>query len=298
VNNDKQIGTALLNYEVAHKKFPAGRFGCDGAIERVKGCESVASVERSARSAFVKILPYLEEQSLYDRMTSVDPGLLIPPYVIIWPVLVGGNDDRGLPLENWATPELQKLLNMRPEAFVCPSSLSQPESQWGAYDNAVVRPATGDYALCMGHRGPSWDRDFFAVKVDNSGIFFYIKEIALRQIEDGTSKTLFGGEVVGSDGLDSSNIWSRAERHLDGVRTTDNPVNTPPGEPVWHYKRVGAADAYFANGAFASRHPGGANFVFADGHVEFITENIDLETYQAFGSRASQEVDDKYAPVN
>jgi prepilin-type processing-associated H-X9-DG protein len=52
---------------------------------------------------------------------------------------------------------------------------------------------------------------------------------------------------------------------------------------------------YFANGAFASRHPGGANFVFADGHVGFVSEDIDLATYRAFSTRAEQEINDEYA---
>ncbi len=63
VNNLKQIGLALLNYESAARRFPAGRHGCDGSTEAgIKGCEVPASVERSAMSALVKILPYLEEQ--------------------------------------------------------------------------------------------------------------------------------------------------------------------------------------------------------------------------------------------
>ncbi|MFV2090878.1 MAG: DUF1559 domain-containing protein [Pseudomonadales bacterium] len=296
VNNEKQIGLALLNYESTRKKFPAGRHGCDGSIERIPGCEQVSSVERSAMSAFVKILPYLEQQQLYALLTSGNQGLLRAPYEIIWPTPLGGDDDRGVPLEVWATPELQKALNTRPDAYVCPSADSEPETQWQLYDNADFRPATGDYALCMGHRGPTWQRRFFPVKVDNSGIFFYIREIAIREIEDGTSNTFFGGEVVESHGLDSTNIWSRAERHLDGMRTTDNPVNTAPGDPVFHRKRVSKDGAYRANGAFASRHPGGANFVFGDGRVEFISENIDLETYQAFGSRAQNEINDIYTP--
>lgn len=296
VNNEKQIGLALLNYESTHKKFPAGRHGCDGSIERIVGCEQESTVERSAMSAFVKILPYLEQQQLYDLLVSGNQGLLISPWETIWPTPLGGDDDRGVPLENWATTKLQEALNTRPDAYVCPSAGSEPETQWQLYDNAGFRPATGDYALCMGHRGPTWQRRFFPVKVDNSGIFFYIREIATREIEDGTSNTFFGGEVVESHGLDSSNIWSRAERHLDGIRTTDNPVNTAPRDGVTHRKRVSKERAYEANGAFASRHPGGANFVFADGHVDFISENIDLETYQAFGSRAENETNDLYTP--
>ena len=45
-------------------------------------------------------------------------------------------------------------------------------------------------------------------------------------------------------------------------------------------------EAANANGAFASHHPGGGHFLFADGHVEFITDDIDLDTYQNFSTIA------------
>ena len=296
VNNQKQIGLALLNYESTRKKFPAGRHGCDGSqTNLIKGCEHpVPSVEPSSMSALVKILPYLEQQALYDLLNSRDNDLLISPWEIIWPSEQGSGGN--IPYEDWATPELQKALATRPDGYICPSADSLPEAQSKHFDNAVFRPATGDYVLCMGHRGPTWIRDIYAVKTDNSGIFFYIREIRMKEIEDGASNTFFGGEVLDSHGIDSSNIWSRAIRHLDGMRTTDNPVNTAPGDPVFHRKTESPDFPYFANGGFASRHPGGANFVYGDGRVEFISEDVDLVTYRAFGSRASQEIGDVYTP--
>jgi prepilin-type N-terminal cleavage/methylation domain-containing protein/prepilin-type processing-associated H-X9-DG protein len=289
VNNLKQIGLALINYEAAVGNFPAGRHGCDGSVEAgIEGCELPVSVERSAMSALVKILPYLEEQPLYDILDLSDQGN------IIWPIAEGGFVD--IPFLDWATPEIQRAIGARPTVYVCPSSGSLATTRWLLYEGAAYLPATGDYALCMGHRGPSWRRDIRAVKTDNSGIFFYIQEIKMRHIKDGASKTFFGGEVVEPEGLDSSNIWTRAERHLDGMRTADNPVNTFPGLGKTHRKRVDPSGPYYANGAFASRHARGANFVFADGHVDFISEDIDLESYFAFASRASQEINDEYAP--
>lgn len=285
VNNQKQIGLALLNYESARGSLPAGRHGCDGATgEDVRGCEPNASIQRSMMSAFVKILPYIENQSLYDVLDLSDQG------TIIWPVQEGA-DEKGLDFLSWATPVIQQALNNRPAAYVCPSSASNPETELLAFADADFLPATGDYAMNMGHRGPSWGRGFMPVKADNSGIFFYIREIELREIEDGTSTTLFAGEVIDSHTVNSSNIWTRALRHLDGVRTTDNPVNTPPGLPKVERDRFPPDPPYSANGAFGSRHPGGANFVYADGHVEFVSEDMGLLAYTALGSRSSQEED-------
>lgn len=40
---------------------------------------------------------------------------------------------------------------------------------------------------------------------------------------------------------------------------------------------------------FASHHPGGAQFVFADGHVSFLSDSIDLTLYQSLSTYAGGE---------
>ncbi|MCH7752158.1 MAG: DUF1559 domain-containing protein, partial [Planctomycetes bacterium] len=296
LNNEKQIGLALLNYETAHKKFPAGRHGCDGTDENL--CDDQLPKDRSGMSAFVKILPYLEQQALHDILTSDDPAYLIPPWEVIWPSKKGV--DLAIPFTDWATPALQKALNTRPEAFVCPSADSQPESILELFDDAALRPASGDYALNMGHRGPIiYERQMKCVKMNNSGIFFYHFEIAIREIEDGLSNTFFGGEVIEGHGVDNTNIWTRAERLMDSLRVADHPINWPPGEPRHlQGRRVGQFQEIKANGAFSSRHPGGANFVHADGHVVFISDDIDLQTYQALATRSQEDLLDCFDSAN
>jgi prepilin-type processing-associated H-X9-DG protein len=37
---------------------------------------------------------------------------------------------------------------------------------------------------------------------------------------------------------------------------------------------------------FGSYHPGGCNFAFADGSVQFVSEMIDINLYRRLGSRA------------
>jgi prepilin-type N-terminal cleavage/methylation domain-containing protein/prepilin-type processing-associated H-X9-DG protein len=44
------------------------------------------------------------------------------------------------------------------------------------------------------------------------------------------------------------------------------------------------------NYGFKSKHPGGANFAFADGSVRFIKQSINVRTYNALASRAGSEV--------
>ena len=73
------------------------------------------------------------------------------------------------------------------------------------------------------------------------------------------------------------------------MRSTENPLNTPPG--------TGSVDTRYPparwNGAFGSRHPGGSMFVFGDGHAKFLHNGIDLMTYRALSTRASGDVIDE-----
>jgi prepilin-type processing-associated H-X9-DG protein len=54
------------------------------------------------------------------------------------------------------------------------------------------------------------------------------------------------------------------------------PLNTPPDVNA----QVVGENTANVNGAFASRHPGGAQFSFLDGHIEFLSDNIDFDLYQ------------------
>jgi prepilin-type processing-associated H-X9-DG protein len=46
---------------------------------------------------------------------------------------------------------------------------------------------------------------------------------------------------------------------------------------------------------FGSFHPGGANFLFADGHISFLSQTIPMDVYRALSTYASGEVVDASA---
>ena len=49
-------------------------------------------------------------------------------------------------------------------------------------------------------------------------------------------------------------------------------------------------------GGFGSRHPGGANFLFGDGSVRFLSQKIRTSVYRSLGNRADGNLisDDEY----
>jgi prepilin-type N-terminal cleavage/methylation domain-containing protein/prepilin-type processing-associated H-X9-DG protein len=262
-NNLKQIGLALLSYEGSHGVFPPGRVGYDEG--------GSTPVQKLGTSGFVMILPQLEQQQLYDMFDFTNGR---------WPYGA-----------TWLATNASAIAE-RPDVYVCPSDESEPYSLQPkvdtAYDTYGRPAATGSYAMVSGTIGAAGGLSQ-AMKYENTGVFFYIETFKARDVTDGLSKTLFVGEVVEGHTQNSSNIWSRALREMDTLRSTSNPLNTFPGEPIY-MTNYGLK----VNGAFASRHPSGANFGFGDGHAAFLEENIDLSLYRALSTRDGSEVVEGY----
>jgi prepilin-type N-terminal cleavage/methylation domain-containing protein/prepilin-type processing-associated H-X9-DG protein len=53
---------------------------------------------------------------------------------------------------------------------------------------------------------------------------------------------------------------------------------------------IGSSCGAHVSGNFRSDHPGGANFLFADGSVHFLSDDIDMLTYQRLSTEAGNEV--------
>ncbi len=109
------------------------------------------------------------------------------------------------------------------------------------------------------------------------GLAFLNSRVRFADVTDGTSQTLLVGERSASSG---AAIWM-------GVRgndfETDQVTDCSPGHEI--------NSEY---GAFSSRHGGGANFLFVDGRVVFLSEKIQsgigenqqMQTYQKLSHRS------------
>lgn len=260
-NNLKQLGLALANYEGSFKAYPPGRMGCDNNATR---CPQ--PYQRVGHSAFVPLLPFLEQQPLFNQFDFRDGP---------WSYST-----------TWINTNAQAIAQSVP-GLLCPSDTSKPYSDTPAigstYDIGTRQAATGSYAMVGGTIGPSSGLSD-AMKYANTGVFYYCKAHQIRDITDGLSSTMFAGEVIQSHTSASSNIWSRAVRAMDGLRSTENPLNTPPEQGV-----TVTSNGVRLNAAFASLHPGGSNFLFGDGHVSFLSESMALATYRALSTREGGE---------
>lgn len=256
-NRLRQVALAIHQHETSELTLPAGRLGCDvsyGSPAPEDPCERLSAKNRlSGASAFVAILPMVEEARLFDQLDAFDGGLWI-------------NNVNDLRWYREASDAKRNALLSRPAVYVCPSSLAKATSE--VYPPTIV--GTGSYALSNGSLGP--DASWLESKYENNGAFVYADARRFAEFTDGVAKTFLLGEVTHSAEWESSNAWTYARVHADGLRSTRNPLNTPPGEGVLRNRR---------NGAFASDHPGGANFAWADGHVSFVRDDIDAATYNA-----------------
>jgi len=270
-NNLRQIGLAIVNYSESLLSFPPGKVGCDGWTQGP--CAGKPSRGRQGSGAFLLILPWIEQTQIYKM---IEPSL---PKGAVYP----GDAENASPdgtTTGWKTEAVRQAVMTPISVYLCPSD---PVEKIFTSSSGDQR-ATCSYAVCQGSNGPTFGIDQIKVKHYNNGMFLYLQGVKPRQVLDGLSNTIMAGETYEGHLPDSQNTWCVGMRHTHTMRSTDNPLNTPPGKGV-----VVDLYGYKANGAFGSKHPGGANFAFGDGHVEFLSENINLPLYRALSTRAGKE---------
>jgi prepilin-type N-terminal cleavage/methylation domain-containing protein/prepilin-type processing-associated H-X9-DG protein len=114
----------------------------------------------------------------------------------------------------------------------------------------------------------------------------------IASVRDGTSNTILVGEGLPAEDANNE-MWG----HTGIAAGTTIPINWftgLPGRTAGPCGDYGSTNwncrfSYAARG-FKSRHPGGANFLFADGSVKFLKNTTQRVVYAALGSRNGGEV--------
>jgi prepilin-type N-terminal cleavage/methylation domain-containing protein/prepilin-type processing-associated H-X9-DG protein len=283
VNNLKQIGIAFTDYENAKKRFPPGRFQDNTGNACAKYNFLNDEVKQSGASGFVMMLPYLEGSDQFD-MALFDQGGIWNGSATYKPI--------------WRDAKRVQFILSRPSIFVCPTCTSEPifddVNNAMGYTNPTVKAATGTYALCQGTLGPGTMSSPTGTpqKCENDGMFQYSRAIKRREMTDGLSKTIAIGEVRDVDKFESYCVWTFGTR-FGTLRVTSNSLNTPTCFPqnssfCGDFNPDSRGNQ---NAAFGSEHAGGANFVYADGHVTFLTDGIALQPYRAASTFGKNEIE-------
>jgi prepilin-type N-terminal cleavage/methylation domain-containing protein/prepilin-type processing-associated H-X9-DG protein len=117
----------------------------------------------------------------------------------------------------------------------------------------------------------------------------------ISSVTDGTSNSILVGEVLPI--RDANNAFWTSTGSASGTTVPINfntntfPASDPSCNGQWQGGSTPLGCRYSAAAkGFVSMHPGGANFLFADGSVHFLKQNISLPTYCALGSRNGGEV--------
>ncbi len=127
------------------------------------------------------------------------------------------------------------------------------------------------------------------IDANNNGLLFLNSKIRFSDILDGSSSTLLLGEApVAQDSLGWVSGTRATLRNSVGI---DNPnyfaaVPTSDSSSDTSGSQVDSLHV----GSFGSSHTGGANFVYADGAVNFLSQNMDPKTFEQLGNRADGEM--------
>jgi prepilin-type processing-associated H-X9-DG protein len=254
INNLRQLGIALHNYEGTDRALPPGY---------VSNFDAGGNDTGPGWGWAAMLLPQMEQKPLFD---AVNFALAIE---------APANLTSRLPVIG---------------AYLCPSDSVQP-AWW-----AMVRDASGVPTRRICQVAPSNYVGMFGTSdpgIDGDGLFFRDGRIGLRDITDGTAQTIAIGERSHSLG---EATWVGSVTDAVLFPTDNDGVGYPrpesgPGMILGHAGgRLRPGDPNGEVNQFYSRHPGGVDFLFADGHVSFLKTTMASKTFKALATRAGGEV--------
>lgn len=240
-NNLRQIGLAFHSYLDSHRMFPSGW------VEASENIPTRPPENGFSWAAF--ILPQLDQGNLYSQIRFTAPLFLEPD-----------RNPSTTAIENNETLVATQIIPV----FRCPSDAGPAQhNNLGSLDPVTIRnQATTSYVACFGDKVVA---DNASDTGSGGGVFSRNSSVRIRDIRDGTSTSLLAGERRWT-GFYSPGIPRFGDAYWAG--TPDNWLMDILGTAGVNINSVHSAK-------FSSEHQGGAHFLFADGHVQFISENIE-----------------------
>jgi prepilin-type N-terminal cleavage/methylation domain-containing protein/prepilin-type processing-associated H-X9-DG protein len=294
VNNMKQLAIAFHNYHDSTGSFPMANYvavynsssGTPNPFPsravwtepNAPGCCPFGSYSWAAQ-----VLGYIEGNNLFNSINFILPSYAasIPETAGPW----GGSSGNRGPQGNVANSTASV---MAPNSFSCPSipdiplSIAISPGPRGAWKDYGVNVGTGFIGCCPerlnGDGTPNPSDGMAAVNLS----------LNIRDVLDGTSNTFLLLELsrnaehswIGKNTGSNQFIWTHHPSQGEVV-AGELGSSSPPFPPNSNFPN--------SRGAVGG-HPGGLNIAFADGHVQFIKNNINFQIYRSLFSRAGGEV--------
>ena len=261
-NNLKQIGIALHNYHDVFGTFPPGYIA-----EGVTADDGVGAETGSGFAWSTLLLPYLEQPAVF----------------------------QGLDFNENSTDPNNVLMGLTPlSVYICASDDVQP--QFDVNDSTgtlIARVASSNYAGVFGYGSVTMNPG------KGTGILYRNSSVKIRDITDGTSNTLAVGErthdltestwyaalpgATVNAGMAAMPMMTEGSSHL-----VLGHVGQPAMGMMPAMEHTPNQSGHIVN--FWSRHTGGTHFLFCDGSVRFLGENMDYPTYKHSGIKNDGEV--------
>ena len=263
-NNLKQLGLGFHFYHDTHRTFPPG---------------SLPNKTGYVMGWAPRLFPFIEQGTRLEAMAkfAAEPLASCQPYRYDTAPHNGADSIWGpIPV------------------LVCPSSAlgdRSPDVKTATYPWREQQGAL-HYRGCAGkiedRANPSeTDENYW---YSNLGVLYPNSQVGMRDVLDGTSNTILLGESSSSQGWSSSNKagfggiqpwtwgwWVNSRPLLIDTKTIRFPINY---RGTFGYNTT----------PYTSYHPGGAQFLFVDGSVTFLSETMDLAVLKAYGTRQGGEV--------
>jgi prepilin-type processing-associated H-X9-DG protein len=284
-NNLKQLALALHNYHGSYQIFPPSSNW--NGIPAESGNTSQLSP-----NWVIAILPFLEQQALFNRFVFTKPGTQTPVYITDPLNAVA----RGSQLPVMLCPS--DRYNSKP--FNGSSAPSKGTSSMGdgwARGNYAANGGLG-YMQTNGTAAPgSWTQSIWC------GVMGANLSLSLEGIKDGTSNTLLLGEIrAGVTSYDCRGIWAMSggcpsalwahgsmgddngpnsnQPAADDSLTCTDVQNAVGGVAALQKMGMACSGGNWPNWQQTARsmHGGGVNVALADGSVRWINDYIDISS--------------------
>ena len=282
-NNMKNMGLALMNYEGANGKFPAGvtlgmgqtsgaGWWGGGRSPRVPAYDPPPNGWANRTTSYpadgywgwmVRIAPYIEQDAVAKAATANPLGW---PWWTFLPGLSGG---------------MNTVVGCKSKMWSCPSD-SRGSMAWSEPGSGNLHALT-DYLGCPGRDsyretiGGSGNPTATSAKLaGQDGMLYVNSKRTIGDILDGTTNTVGIGERPPDNSLEYGWAWVAwgydgagfgAGDMLLGVRERCTGINSAPGV----YSATTGANDPNGFSHHWSFHSGGANWQFMDGSVRFVS---------------------------